>query len=103
MTKLSKKKIKYIKRNYTGDNVLQLSKSMNIPLNELNSIVSRLQISRKIIKKKYCPLKLEMIYRFTRTDYIIFALLFTAGLFTYVYTMAPGLFYINECKPGFPG
>ncbi len=91
MAKLSKKQVAYIKRNYDGTNLLEISKRLNIPLNEINKIVDRLKTSEKIPEKKYIPPKLDKIYTFTPTDYLIFIALFFAGLFTYVYTMTPGI------------
>lgn len=91
MARLSKKQVEYVKRNYNGNNILELSKRLNVPLKEVNKVVNKLKNTNKIVEKKYFSLQLEKIYRFTITDYLIFFAIFFISLFTYVYTMTPGI------------
>lgn len=91
MAKLSKKQVEYVKKNYNGNNLTELSRRLNVPVNEVNQVVEKLKTHHKIVEKKYLPIKLDHIYRFTPTDYIIFIALFFLSLATYVYTMTPGI------------
>ncbi|MBU1076365.1 MAG: DUF2723 domain-containing protein [Spirochaetes bacterium] len=91
MGRLSKKQVEYVKKNYNGNNVLELSRRLNVPVREVDRITSNLKSSKKVLEKKYCPLHLDHIYKFTKTDYLIFLGLFLVSLFTYVYTMTPGI------------
>lgn len=91
MAKWSKKQIVYVRKHYDGTNLLELSQKLNIPLKEISKLVERLKTSDKIVEKKYCPFKLDTIYKFTRTDYLIFIVIFLISLFNYVFTMTPGI------------
>lgn len=91
MAKLSGNQIDYIKKNYNGSNVQELSRKLNCPSEDVERMVERLKESNKVKVKKLFPVELDFIYRFTRTDYFIFISLFLISLVNYVYTMTPGI------------
>ncbi len=91
MAKLTRDQMEYIKKNYDGTNLNELSQRLNIPLKELNKIIHRFQTTTKTTGKKYCPVQLEKIYKFTPADILVFIGLFFTSLFVYTYTMTPGI------------
>ena len=92
MAKLSKNQFEYLKRNYNGENLREISQKLNVPLKDLNKAVNKFGTSTdKVPAKKYFSLQLDKIYKFTKADYFIFFALFFTALFTYVFTMTPGI------------
>ncbi len=91
MAKWTSQQFEYIKKNYNGSNEQELSNKINLPKEEVIKIANKLKENNQLKSKKLFPIKLDHIYKFSLTDYLIFAGLFFVSLFNYVYTMTPGI------------
>ncbi len=92
MANLTRKQKEFIKRNVKEKSPEEIARAIGVNRTEVIKYINLMNLTQKDRKvEKIFPLTVENIYKFTKTDYIIFLILFSISLALYVYTITPGI------------
>lgn len=98
MAKLTKNQKNFIRKNFKRKSPEEIAKLLNLEVSDVRNYINILNSSTAVETakeqregSKIFAVKLENIYKFTKTDYLIFIILFFISLGVYTYTMTPGI------------
>ncbi|MBN1898465.1 MAG: DUF2723 domain-containing protein [Spirochaetes bacterium] len=90
MPSLTKKQKAYIKKN-KDRSPEEIAKAIGVSASDVLNFLNTTNVKTDQKKEKLFPVTVDHIYKLTKTDYLIFLVLFAIALALYVYTMTPGI------------